>query len=77
VRQLVGFGPIDSVTTAYGTTAAHPNSLLSSPHHSGNNRQAMIGREAFQKEVDVGRRLIGESQGRLRKIVAIAYEKVL
>jgi hypothetical protein len=51
--QLVGFGPIDSVTTAYGATAAHPNSLLSSPHHSGNNRQAMIGPEAFQKEVEV------------------------
>lgn len=42
-------------------------------------RGRLIGRETFQKEIEtmVGRRLIGESRGRPRKVKSAANEKVL
>jgi putative transposase len=42
-------------------------------------RGRLIGREAFQKEIQarVGRRLVGESRGRPKKAVPTANEKVL
>jgi len=42
-------------------------------------RGRLVGREAFQKEIEVmvGRRLIGESRGRPKKVESVTDEKVL